>query len=77
MKIYLHLFSILRENLPPEAKGRSTIFVEEGTTLDNVLMKLGIERRVVMSVNGIHELNRSRQLKDGDKVSFFSSISGG
>jgi molybdopterin converting factor small subunit len=32
---------------------------------------------VVISVNDVHEPNRSRQLEDGDQVKIFSSISGG
>ena len=75
--IYLHLYSILREKLPPEAQGQATLQMETGATLADLLEELHISRRVVISVNGEHEINRSRELHDGDEVKVFSSISGG
>jgi sulfur carrier protein ThiS len=77
LEIHLQLYSILREKLPPEAEGKAVWRLEEGTTLADLLEKLGISRRVVISVNGNHETNRSRELKNGDVVQLFSSISGG
>jgi sulfur carrier protein ThiS len=76
-EIYLQLYSILREKLPPEAEGRAVWQMEEGATLADLLEKLDISRRVVISVNGDHETNRSRQLHNGDEIKMFSSISGG
>ena len=75
--IYLQLYSILREKLPPEAQGRATLQMEMGATLADLLDELHISRRVVISVNGDHETDRSRELHDGDDVKLFSSISGG
>ena len=75
--IYLQLYSILREKLPPGAKGQATLQMELGTTLADLLDELHISRRVVISVNGDHETDRSRELHDGDEVKLFSSISGG
>lgn len=77
LEIQLQLYSILREKLPVDAKGRAVLQLEEGTTLADLLADLGIERRVVIGVNGVHESDRSRQLIDGDKVKIFSSVSGG
>ena len=77
MEIHLQLYSILREKLPAEAKGRAVLHFDEGTTLADLLKELGIERRVVISVNDIQETDRSRPLRDGDKIRIFSSISGG
>ena len=77
MKIHLQLYSILREKLPPEAKGRAVLELDEGATLADLLDKLGIKRKVVISVNDVQETDRSRHLQDGDKVKIFSSISGG
>jgi len=77
MEIRLRLFSILRERLPPGAKGRAVLKLEEGTTLADLLDELGIERKVVISVNDAHESDKSRQLHDGDKVMIFTSVSGG
>lgn len=77
MEVHLQLYSILREKLPPEAKGRAVLQLDEGATLGDLLQDLNIERRVIISVNDEHETDRSRRLKDGDTVRLFSSISGG
>ncbi len=77
LDIHLQLYSILREKLPPEAGGRAVLQMEEDATLAELLAELDISRRVVISVNGEHESDRSRRLQDGDEVKIFSSISGG
>ena len=51
--------------------------IDEKSTLQDLLNKLGIERRVVISINQVQETDKSRQLSDGDEVKIFSSISGG
>jgi sulfur carrier protein ThiS len=77
LDIHLQLYSILREKLPPAAEGRVLWQMKEGVTLADLLDELDISRRVVISVNGDHETDRSRKLLDGDEVKIFSSISGG
>jgi len=77
LDIHVQLYSILREKLPPEAEGRAVFQMKEGTTLADLLIELDISRRVVISVNGVHESDRSQRLQDGDEVKIFSSISGG
>lgn len=77
LDIHLQLYSILREKLPPEAEGRAVLQMNDGVTLAELLDELDISRRVVISVNGDHESDRSRRLRDGDEVKIFSSISGG
>jgi thiamine biosynthesis protein ThiS len=77
LEIHLQLYSILREKLPAEAKGRTILKLDEGATLTDLLKQLGIKRRVVISVNDVQESDRSVQLTDGDEVKIFSSVSGG
>lgn len=77
LDINLQLYSILREKLPPEAKGRTVLNIEEGATLADLLDELDIKRRVVISLNEEHETDLSHQLHDGDEVKIFSSVSGG
>ena len=77
MEVHLQLYSILREKLPPETQGLTVLQLEVGATLADILKELGIERKVVISVNGVHETDKSRQLQDGDEVKLFSSVSGG
>lgn len=77
MEIHLQLYSILREKLPPEAKGRTVLRLDKEATLADVLVEIGIKRKVVISVNGVHQSDQSRRLRDGDVVKIFSAISGG
>ena len=77
MKVHVHLYSILREKLPPESNGLIILELYDGATLQDLLAKLDITRRVVISVNEEHETDLSCQLQDGDRVNVFSSISGG
>ena len=77
MEVRVQLYSILREKLPPEAKGRAVLQLDEESTLAEMLEELGINRRVVVSVNDVHESDWSRVLQDHDEVKFFSSVSGG
>lgn len=77
MEINLQLYSILRRNLPEDTGGVATWHLAEGTTLADLLENLNIKRKVVISVNDIHETDFTRLLKDGDNVKIFSSVSGG
>jgi thiamine biosynthesis protein ThiS len=51
--------------------------LEEGATLADLLDELGIERKVVISVNGAHASDKLRQLHDGDEIKIFTAVSGG
>ena len=77
LEIHLQLFSILRDKLPPELKGRTVIQLLEGSTLKDLLIKFEIDRRVAISVNDVQERDRSRKLKDGDEIKIFNSVGGG
>ena len=77
VEVHVQLYSILREKLPPEARGRTVLQLKANSSLDAILRELDINRRVVISVNGEYEPDRSRSLRDGDEVKIFSSVSGG
>jgi sulfur carrier protein ThiS len=77
VEVRLQLYSILREKLPPEAKGKATLNLQEGTSIAGILAAFSIGHRVVISVNGQHETDYSRELHDGDEVKIFSSVGGG
>jgi sulfur carrier protein ThiS len=51
--------------------------LEDGSSINDILIKLDIKRKVVISVNGEQVSDRHYQLNDGDEVKLFSSISGG
>ena len=77
IKIQIQLYSILRDKLPPGSKGRTELQLQSGANLQDLLDKLDIPGRVVISVNNRLENDPSRKLQDGDNVRIFSSISGG
>ena len=77
IKITLQLYSVLRDKLPAESKGRAELHLNDGSSLQDLLNELEITRKVVISINGDHESEMSRQLQDGDRVKIFSSIGGG
>jgi len=77
LEIHLQLFSILRDKLPPETKGRTVIQLIEGSTLKDLLTELDINRRVAISVNDEHVSDRSCILEAGDEVKIFTSVGGG
>jgi sulfur carrier protein ThiS len=77
VKVYLQLYSVLRDKLPPEAKGRAIYQLKDESTLRDLLDDLKITRKVVISVNGTQITDKTYPLRDGDEVKIFSSISGG
>jgi sulfur carrier protein ThiS len=77
LEIHLQLYSILREKLPSDAKGGTVMQLDEGATLADLINELDIKLKVIISVNGDHEPDKSRQLLEGDHVKMFSSVSGG
>ena len=77
MQIKVVLFSVFREKLPRENRGRTTVELAEGGTLNDLLAKLDITIQATCSVNGQIEYDQSRQLKDGDEVQIFRPVGGG
>ena len=79
MHIHVHLFSVLREHLPPGGeRGRATVTLPEGVTVAGLIAHLGIARRVrLVTVNGVQEKDRERPLQDGDRVKLFPAMVGG
>ena len=77
MQVNVHLHGILRDHLPSDAKGRATINIEDGATVGDLLTQLGIERRVIVAINGNQKSNKTDILQDGDEVSVFRVIGGG
>jgi len=69
LEIHLQLYSILREKLPSDAKGGTVMQLDEGATLADLINELDIKLKVIISVNGDHEPDKSRKI--------FSSVSGG
>lgn len=77
MQIKVALFSVFREILPHENRGRTVLELPESSTLDDLLKKLEIKITAVCSVNGKLVYDLTTPLKDGDEVQIFRPIGGG
>ena len=77
MKIRIELLGILAERLPKESKGKGVVELGRESTVEDLLEKLGIKRKVTFALNDEHDLNEKQQLKDGDEVLVFTSVGGG
>ncbi len=77
MKVHVRLHGILRDQLPPEAKGRASIDLGEEALVSDLLASLGIKRQVVVAAGDGSEMAPDQKLKNGDQVIIFSAISGG
>jgi sulfur carrier protein ThiS len=75
--IKVALFSVFREKLPREARGRTTLELPEGSTLTDLLNKLDIKITAICSINNQLEYDLTTQLKDGDEVYIFRPVGGG
>ena len=76
MRIKVTLHSILRDRLPPDARGRTELEVPDGATLNDAVLQLAIPD-VLYAVNGSIERNLERPLRDGDELDVFIRAAGG
>ena len=77
MEVNVRLNGILRDKLPPEAKGRTTVVLEERATVADLLSQLGINRQVLVSLNGRPQPSKTHLLQEGDAVAVFTIMGGG
>ena len=63
--------------LPDSDKGKTTLTLNNESTITDMLDKLQIKRKVVVAVNGDEEKGFDNVLSDGDEVIVFTVISGG
>ena len=77
LEIHVQLFSILREKIPPEMKGRIVLHLNDGATAADLLKELDINRRVAVSLNDVQIRDHSQTLRNGDRVKVFTSVGGG
>ncbi len=77
MQVNVHLYGILRDLLPPSAKGRATVELATGASVADLLAQLGITRRVVVAVNDQPKVEPAQALEDGDRVVVYTMVGGG
>jgi molybdopterin converting factor small subunit len=84
VKVEVRLFAQLRDRLPQSPRGQSTLELEEGASVANLLERLEVSNRVasMVLVNG-EPIGKqaaeraARQLAPGDVVSIFPALAGG
>jgi sulfur carrier protein ThiS len=78
MQVHVKLFSRFREHLPRESRGEALIELQEGATIADLLDHLGIVQRTkLIAVNGEPEIDRCRELQEGDAIRIFPVVVGG
>ena len=76
MEIKLTLHGILRDYLPRQAKGKTTLTLPEGTTVAEVVDQLKIRQTVMAAVDGV-QVETGYVLEDGADLQIFRMIGGG
>ena len=79
MKIHVHLHGILRDRLPVEAKGRTTLTLDNDAGISDIvtwLENIGISRRYELALNG-QVIVEDLKLSDGDAIDIFRPAAGG
>jgi len=89
MKVEVQLLSTLRDCLP-ESKGEGEIDLSDDSTLVDLMVHLGIDKKLgktpkkiiesaswVIMINGHFEHNLERTLNEGDKIQIFPWVAGG
>ena len=76
MEVKLTLHGILRDALPRQAKGKTTLTLSEGATVADVLQQFKLKQTVSAAVGGV-QVEPSHILQDGDDLQIFRMIGGG
>jgi sulfur carrier protein ThiS len=76
LEVKLTLHGILRDYLPRKAKGKTTLNLPDGATVDDVAEQLEIKQNVSAAVNGV-EVETNHVLQDGEDLHMFRHIAGG
>lgn len=76
MEVKITLHGILRDYLPRQAKGKTTLTLPEGATINDVLQQLKIRQTISAAVGGV-QVETNHILQDGDDLQMFRMIGGG
>jgi len=77
MRVSVILHSYLRDLLPPEAKGMTTLELPEGARVKDVVAQLRLPGYAIFALNERLEKDRELPLKDGDALRFLRAGAGG
>ena len=77
MQIHIRLYGPLRDKLPAKTKGRTTLDLADGATVQDIFERLNLPQTLLVAINNEHESTIETPLHDGDRVAFFTPVSGG
>lgn len=77
MEVHITLHGLLRDYLPRQAKGKTTLSLPEGATIETVLQQLKIKHSVVSAAVGGVQVETDHVLQNGDDLHVFHPIGGG
>lgn len=77
MQVKVRLFGSMRDLLPPEKRGKTTLKLSQGAIVQDVLDHLGIDDYVIVSVNNEQESDSQTSLNAGDSILIFEAAAGG
>jgi hypothetical protein len=77
VKVSIVLHSYLRELLPPEARGMTTLELPEGARVKDVVAMLKLPEYAIFALNERLERDRELPLHDGDALRFLRAGAGG
>jgi hypothetical protein len=77
VRVKVVLYSLLRDRLPPEARGRAELELPDNSPAAAVFERLHLPAGVAWALNGSIERDASIALKDGDELQFFRVGAGG
>jgi len=77
MRVSVVLHSYLRDLLPPEARGVTTLELPEGARVKDVAARLGLPDHAIFALNERLARDRELPLEDGDTLRFLRAGAGG
>jgi len=78
ISVSVALYAYLSRYAPTQTSSRFTVELDEGTTVDGLLSRLGIPaRRAKLAIVNARQVEPTSPLREGDEVSFFPPIAGG
>ena len=76
MKVQITLMGSLRDKLPREAKGKTTLTLADSATVADVLEQLALSATTAAAIGGT-QVERAHLLQDGDELQLFRMLGGG
>lgn len=77
MQVDVRLFGSLRQHLPADKRGKTTLTLADGAKVQDVIDALTIPEFVIIAINDEQAGDYETTLKQGDTVLLFEAAAGG